>query len=104
LQDKITDLKSIFKDNKTIKWFNQYFINSFITTESILYFQKYYEVFDQLKNKDLHKELIKSTIKAVIKNATNNCDTINSENKSKETLKNLGIWFVNIKYQKIGLF
>jgi len=100
LQDKIKDLKSIFKDDKTIKWFSQYFINSFITTENARYFQKYYEVFDQLKNKDLHKELIKSTIKAVIKNATNNCDTINSENKSKETLKNLGIWLGEYKISK----
>lgn len=44
-----------------------------------------YEIFDQLKNKDLHKEIIKATIKSVIKNASINRDNISSENKAKET-------------------
>lgn len=100
LQDKIKDLKSIFKDEKTIKWFSQYFINSFINTENIRYYEKYYEVFDQLQNKELNKEIIKSTIKAVTKNAANNCDTISSENKSKEALKNLGTWLGVYKISK----
>ena len=100
LPDKIKDLKSIFKDEKVIKWFSQYFINSFINTENIRYFPKYYEVFDQLKNKDLHKEIIKATIKSVIKNSTIDCDTISSENKAKETLKNLGLWLGEYKISK----
>ena len=100
IQDKIKDLKSIFKEEKIIKWFSQYFVNSLINTENISYYQKYYEVFDQLKNKDLHKEIIKSTIRAVIKNAKSNCDTISSENKSKEALKNLGIWLGEYKISK----
>ena len=99
IQDKIKDLKSIFKEEKIIKWFSQYFVNSLITTDNIPYFPKYYEVFDQLKNKDLHKEIIKATIRAVTKNAKSNCETI-SENKSKEALKNLGIWLGEYKISK----
>ena len=100
LQDKLKDLKSIFKEEKIIKWFSQYFVNFLITTENIPNFPKYYEIFDQLKNKELHKEIIKATIKSVIKNASNNYDTINSENKSKETLKNLGMWLGEYKISK----
>ena len=48
-------------------------------------YRNLYEIFDQLKNKDLHKEIIKATIKSVIKNASINCDNISSENKAKET-------------------
>jgi hypothetical protein len=100
LQDKIKDLKSVFKEEKNIKWFSQYFVNSFINTDNIPYYPKYYEVFDQLKNKDLHKEIIKATIRSVTKNAKSNCETISSENKSKEALKNLGIWLGEYKISK----
>ena len=100
LQDIIKDLKINLKEEKIIKWFSQYFVNSLISSENIPYFQKYYEIFDQLKNKDLHKEIIKATIKSVIKNASINCDNISSENKAKETLKNLGIWLGEYKISK----
>ena len=98
--EKIKELKTIFKDEKKIKWFSQYFVNVLIITENILNFPKYYEIFNELKNKDLHKELIKSTIKAVIKNATITCDTLSSENKAKENLKNLGLWLSEYKISK----
>ena len=100
LPDKLKDLKSIFKEEKIIKWFGQYFIKYLITTENVPNFQKYYEIFDQLKNKELHKEIIKVTIMSVIKNVTNNYDTMSSENKSKEALKNLGKWLGEYKISK----
>ena len=41
LQDKIKELKSIFKEEKIIKWFSQYFVNSLIADEkNIQYFPK----------------------------------------------------------------
>ena len=100
LQDKLKELKTLFKEDKIIKWFSQYFVRYLITTENIQNFQKYYEIFDQLKNKELHKEIIKMTIMSVIKNVTNNIDTISSENKSKEALKNLGKWLGEYKISK----
>ena len=100
IQEKIKELKNIFKEEKKIKWFSQYFINALISTENIQYFQKYYEIFDQLKNKELHKEIIKSTIKAVMKNANITCDTLSSENRAKENLKNLGLWLSEYKISK----
>ena len=101
LQDKIKELKSIFKEEKIIKWFSQYFVNSLIADEkNIQYFPKYYEVFDQLKNKELHKEIIKSTIKLISKNVSVNIDSLSSESKSKETLKNLGLWLGEYKISK----
>ena len=99
IQDKIKDLKSLFKEDKIIKWFAQYFVNSLINTENIPFYQKYYEVFDQLKNKELHKEIIKATINKVFKFTTNNSDPISSESV-KETLKNLGMWLGEYKISK----
>ena len=100
LQGNIKDLKSLFKDDKIIKWFSQYFVNSLLITENIPNYPKYYEIFDQLKNKELHKEITKSTIKSVKRHATNNCDTLSSESKSKEALKNLGLWLGEYKISK----
>ena len=98
--DKTKELKSIFKDDKKIKWFSQYFVNILISTENTKFFKNYYDIFDQLKNKDLHKEIIKSTIKSVIKNATITCDTLSAENRAKENLKNLGLWLSEYKISK----
>ena len=100
IQEKIKELKTIFKEDIKIKWFSNYFVNFLIITENIQFFPKYYEIFDQLKNKELHKEIIKSTIKAVIKNATMNCETLSSENRAKENLKNLGLWLCEYKISK----
>ena len=100
LQDNIKELKTFFKEEKIIKWFCQYFVNFLIKPENIHLYPTYYEVFDQLNNKELNKEIINATIKAVKKYATNNCDTISSENKSKETLKNLGEWLGEYKISK----
>ena len=100
IQEKIKDLKTIFKDDKKIKWFGQYFVSVLIKTENIQFFPKYYEIFDQLKNKELHKEIIKATIKTIIKNATGTCDTLSSENRTKECLKNLGLWLSEYKISK----
>ena len=85
---------------KKIKWFGQYFVNILISTENIQLFKKYYEILDSLQNKELHKEIIKSTIKSVLKNATTTCDTLSSENKAKENLKNLGLWLSEYKISK----
>ena len=98
--EKIKELKTIFKDEKKIRWFSQYFINVLINTENIQFFPKYYDIFNELKNKELHKEIIKATIRAVIKNATINCDTLSSENRAKENLKNLGLWLSEYKISK----
>ena len=98
--EAIKDLKTIFKDEKKIKWFGQYFVNILISTENIQLFKKYYEILDSLQNKELHKEIIKSTIKSVLKNATTTCDTLSSENKAKENLKNLGLWLSEYKISK----
>ena len=46
IQEKIKDLKTIFKDDKKIKWFSQYFVSVLIKTENIQFFPKYYEIFD----------------------------------------------------------
>ena len=100
IQEKIKELKTIFKEDKKIKWFSSYFVNYLIITENIQHFPKYYEIFDQLKNKELHKEIIKSTIKSVLKNATSNCETLSSENRAKENLKNLGLWLCEYKISK----
>ena len=100
IQEKIKDLKTIFKDDKKIKWFSQYFVSVLIKTENIQFFPKYYEIFDQLKNKELHKEIIKATIKSVKKYATSDCDTLSSENRTKECLKNLGLWLSEYKISK----
>ena len=100
IADKIKDLKTIFKEENKIKWFSQYFVNVLISTENVKFFKNYYEIFDKLKNKELHKEIIKSTIKSVIKNATITCDTLSSENRAKENLKNLGLWLSEYKISK----
>ena len=100
LPEAIKDLKTIFKDEKKIKWFSQYFVNNLISTENIQLFKKYYDILDSLQNKELHKEIIKFTIKSVLKNATITCDTLSSENKAKENLKNLGLWLSEYKISK----
>ena len=99
-QDNIKDLKSIFNEDKVIKWFGQYFVNSLLITENFQNYPKYYEIFDLVKNKELHKEIIKSTIKTVKKYMANNSDTLISESKSKEILKNLGLWLGEYKISK----
>ena len=99
-QDNIKDLKTIFNEDKVIKWFGQYFVNSLLITENFQNYPKYYEIFDLVKNKELHKEIIKSTIKTVKKYMANNSDTLISESKSKEILKNLGLWLGEYKISK----
>ena len=100
IPEKIKELKAIFKDEKKIEWFGKYFINDLISTENIQFFHQYYEIFDQLKNKELHKEIIKITIKAILKNINISCDTLSSENRAKENLKNLGLWLSEYKISK----
>lgn len=48
----------------------------------------------------MHKEIIKSTIKLISKNVSVSIDSISSESKSKEILKNLGFWLGEYKISK----
>ena len=97
IQDKIKELKPLFKEEEVIKWFSQFFI-SLLYTENISVYPKYYEIFDQLKNKELHKEIISSTIAAIKKElGSNNSDNMNSV---KSKLKNLGNWLGEYKISK----
>ena len=100
IPEKIKELKTIFKEEQIIIWFSNYFVDALITTENIQFFPKYYEIFDQLKNKELHKEIIKATIKEIKKNANITCETLSSENRAKENLKNLGLWLSEYKISK----
>lgn len=100
IQDKVKELKLVLKDENIIKWFCQYFIKYQLITDNIPLFPKFYELFEQLKNKTVHKEIIKNLVTMINKHININTDSITEEKKSKEILECYGKWLGEYKISK----